>query len=119
MNMLGRYAGIATLLIVVAIGGVLAGVVPIPFLSTSAGRPACSQLPSSADVARAMQTHRAFIAEIEKTGSGVRVMNQSPCRGRDRALISITVGSAAERAAVDALLRDGDGFGVPAELIEK
>lgn len=96
---------------------VMTGVVPLPFLDDG-DRPPCSQLPSASEVEQAIVSHREFVDAIEASGSGVRVEASSPCGEDDRALVTIAVSSDEERSQVETLLREGAGFGVPAQIVD-
>lgn len=103
-------------LLVVAIAGLLFGIVPVPFLMDDGDRPPCVQLSSKASVERALAENRAFAAEIESV-PGTDVEVGLPCGDQDRALVSIHVADDEARSAVDLLLQNGSGFGVPAEIV--
>jgi hypothetical protein len=97
------------------VAAVLTGVAPLPFLDDG-DRPPCSQLPSEREVRQSLESHRAFVDAIEGAGPGVSVTSDTPCGEDDRALVTITVSTDEERSRVETLLRDGDGFGVPAQI---
>lgn len=109
---LAGVAVVALVGLVVVLGGVS------PWRSPAVARPACDDLPSRAAVAAALADHADLTAQIEAVGAGVQVTRTSPCTSQpDRALVTITYGTSAERVKVDHILTTADGFGVPVELV--
>lgn len=95
----------------------MSGVVPLPVPDDS-DRPPCSQLPSRDAVKTALASHSELVTAIEVTGPDVAVALATPCAEQnDAALVSIKVDSDSERARVHDLLKNSDGFGVPAEIV--
>lgn len=96
--------------------GAMAGVVPVPG-QADGDRPACSTLPSVADSRAALERNQSFVRTIEGVGPGVEVAVTTPCPDPDQSIVTITVHTSEQRDRVDQLLREGNGFGVPAELV--
>lgn len=111
--------GIAAAAVVLVLAAWMAGDIALPFAADDGNRPPCAQLASPAEVARALSAQHRFVEQIEAVGPGVTVVVGQPCPDKRRALVSIRVRSGKEHDAVDRLLRDGDGFGVPAEIVEE
>lgn len=105
-------------IVVILLVAFLAGAVPNPF-DGDGDRPPCDQLGSKAEAEAALASHESFVATLTRAGSGIKVAVATPCGGQDRALIRVMVRSAAERDRVSQILRNGDGFGVPVEVITK
>ena len=102
----------AVALVVTTVVIVAAGLVGNP---ESGGVP-CDQLPSVRDVDDALAAHADLVDRIDDTGADIA--RATPCPdGPDRALVVVTYQSQAQRDAVDAILVNADGFGVPVELV--
>jgi hypothetical protein len=97
-------------------GGLVAGVGPLSRGHDSA-RPPCEQLPDKQAVVDAVASHEDLVTRIREVGPGVKVEVATPCDDQpDRAIVSITYTTDAEREGVDAILGQ-EGFGVAAELV--
>ncbi|RRS01524.1 hypothetical protein [Glycomyces terrestris] len=89
----------------------LTGLLPVP---GSSAHPPCDELPGAAEVERALAAHPDLVAELTAVGDGVDVRAASPgCDDPDRTLVEITFRTEDEFAAVEAVLTEADGFGVP------
>jgi len=104
---------------IVVVGAVLVVTGVIRPLGSDVARPPCDQLPSTAEVASALDTHTDLTGRIEGAGDGVRVASNSVCgQDADRALVQVRYRSGAERSAIEAVLNDSSGYGVPVELVK-
>lgn len=100
-----------------AVGAVMAGVVP--FLGNGdSGRPPCDQLATEQEATDALDRNAELVTQITSVGDGVSVGISTPCGNADQALVSVRYRTDMERSGVHNILRDGDGFGVPVELIK-
>jgi hypothetical protein len=100
---------------VVGLAAVISGVGPLR--AADVARPACSDLPSRTAVSTALANHLDLTGQIEAVGAGVHVTSTSPCTDQpERALVTITYSTSAERTGVNHILTTADGFGVPVEL---
>ena len=90
------------------------------FLSSGGDtHPPCDQLPTEAEAASGLSKNQALANEIKALGKNTSVKVGKPCpAGQDRALIEVTYGSGSEREAINNLLGNRDGFGVPVHLVE-
>ncbi|GIG41592.1 hypothetical protein [Cellulomonas phragmiteti] len=88
-------------------------------LGSDVARPPCDQLPSAAEVAAALEAHTDLTTRIEGVGGGVRVTSGVPCADDpDRAVVEVRYRAGTERTAVEEVLNDSDGYGVPVELVQ-
>lgn len=112
--------GIAIALIgTVGIMGLLAlgGFAPI---SRGSAHPPCAQLPNVTEASSALAANATLREEIEAQGDGVRLAVATPCADDpERALIEVTYVHNRERDAIDTLLGQRTGFGVPVSLVER
>lgn len=105
--------GVTLVGLAIMLGGV------VPLRAPDVTRPACSELPSGTAVSSSLADHPDLTAQIEAVGAGVHVTSTSPCSDQpDRALVTITYRTNAERTGVDHILTTADGFGVPVELVK-
>lgn len=104
-------------LLIVGVGGVSLGFVPMLGRQDSA-RPPCEQLPDKKSVADAVASHGDLVARIQEAGPGVEVDVATPCGDQpNRAIVRVTYTTGTERDGVDAVLRRAEGFGAPVELV--
>jgi hypothetical protein len=81
--------------------------------------PPCDELPGAAAVDDAIAEHGDLLAELTAQGEHIEVRAASPgCDDPDRTLIEITYRTEDERAAIEAVLTEADGFGVPVYVRE-
>jgi hypothetical protein len=111
-------ASLAGAIAVLGVVAVMLGVLPFPGDGDS-GRPPCDQLPARQAAIAAIDSHPDLVSRIEGVGSGVSVEVGTPCDDPNLGLVTISYSTDEERAAVHGILRDSNGFGVPAELIRK
>lgn len=78
----------------------------------------CSMLLSPDEVSQALATHEDLTDRFEGMGEGVQVYQTSACDG-EKAIISITYGSDAEKESIEQLLADGPYYGSAVELVKK
>lgn len=102
--------------VVLTVGAVLGGFVPLPGL-TSPARPPCEALPTAAEVRRAVERHGEATSGLLAAG-GTEVSVSRPCSGEhaDRALVRVTVPDAEALDRVSRWLETHDGYGVPLEV---
>jgi hypothetical protein len=87
--------------------------------NANVAHPPCDQLPTSAEVTKALAEHKDLAEEIEALGNGVGVKVYNPCSGNeDRGLIKVVYGSDSEQQAINDLISRRDGFGVPLYVVE-
>lgn len=105
-------AALAALVVVAALSGVL------PLLNRDdSARPACGQLASKKSVETALASNADLVRRLEAAGSDVKVGVGTPCDNADQALVRVSYDSDDERAEIDEILREADGFGVPVEVV--
>jgi hypothetical protein len=92
------------------------GLVPLPGRE-STSRPRCEALPTSAEVAAAIEAHPEVTAGLRSAADGVHVSVSRPCSGTyaDRALVAVAVPDDG-RDDVTRWLDTHDGYGVPIDL---
>ncbi|WP_086823754.1 hypothetical protein [Allokutzneria sp. NRRL B-24872] len=78
--------------------------------------PACEQLPTRAEATQAMSRNGGLAQKLAAVGPGVEVAVSTPCSDSNRALVVVRVGTGEEEAAARSVLRESDGFGVPATV---
>jgi hypothetical protein len=101
---------------VIAVAGVVLGVIRPPFTGKSPSLP-CEQLSDRVTVEQALAQHADLVDRIHGAAPAAKVTVSTPCAGQpDKALITIRYTTADEQAAIDTIMRR-DSFGVPAELI--
>jgi len=94
----------------------LTGILPVGEAST---HPPCDELPAAAEVEEALAAQPDLVARLSDQGDGVDVHAASPdCDDADRTLIEITYQTEDERSAIEAVLTEADGFGVPVYVRE-
>lgn len=106
-------------LVLAGVAAVMGGLVTLPSNEES-GRPPCTQLPDRPSVEAALAAHQPLVNRLRSVGPGVTVAVATPCdTAPDRAIVSITYSKRSHRAAIDSVLQQEDGFGVPAQLQQR
>lgn len=78
----------------------------------------CSMLQSPDEVSQALANHEDLTHRFEGIGEGVEVSQTSACDG-EKAIISISYVSDAEKDSIERLLADGPYYGSAVELVKK
>lgn len=73
-------------------------------------------LADRAEVESAPAAHHGLVERIEGVGS-VRVRLSTPCDDTSKALVGVRYESSSERAEIERILQQVDGFGVPVEVV--
>lgn len=111
------------IIIVVVVGLLLVGGVLLLngwFSGSKDTHPPCEQLPSVDEAADALDNHQDLSEEIEALGDGITVEVGLPCSDdQSRGLVMVKYNSKAERNAIDGLLSQSNGFGVPVHLVKR
>ncbi|WP_051196468.1 hypothetical protein [Jonesia quinghaiensis] len=88
------------------------------FATRTFTHPPCNELPPVETVKTALLTHAEFAETIEAQGQGIRVAVGTPCMSpQEVGLIQVSYATDAELDAVDELLTQSNGFGVPVHLV--
>lgn len=113
MTLVGAGAAVAVVILVflVVVKGYFIG----PILGGYT-HPPCEQLPSKAEVSQAIAEHTSLVNKLIAVGDNVKVIAETPCPDHNRALVAIQVATAQQEASVRDILRNSDGFGVPATI---
>lgn len=85
-----------------------------PGINNSSTHPPCSELPAKKEVHSALTSHEALANNLKSQGSDIQVSVGTPCADDlDAALVQVTYTENASRDAIETVLTESDGFGVP------
>lgn len=94
----------------------LGGILP----ARSTTHPPCAELPHVDDVKEALLTHSDLANDIESQGDTIRVAIATPCTANTTlALIEVSYTRDHELDAIDDLLTQRNGFGVPVHVTQR
>lgn len=111
---------VGVLLVLAVVAAVVVLFIRGMFGSTEVAHPPCDQLPTRAVATKALTEHQKLADEIRAVGKDVGVETHNPCSEKeDRALIKVTYGSESEQEAIENLIANRDGFGVPLYVVER
>lgn len=90
------------------------------FPARSTTHPPCAELPHVDDVKEALLTHSDLANDIESQGDTIRVAIATPCTANTTlALIEVSYTRDHELDAIDDLLTQRNGFGVPVHVTQR